>query len=155
MCSLDNFFYLGLIKQIFPNAKVINCRRDSLSSIMSIIQNNLGQISWAHNLEHIFKYFDIYNYTIDYFNKTSPGFIYEIEYEQFVNNPETESKKLLKYCGLNWDIKCLDFYKRKDLISKTSSNIQIRKAIYKDAINKYLPYRHFFNKYLSEYAWFK
>ena len=152
--SLDNFFYLGLIKQIFPNAKVINCRRNSLSSIMSIIKNNLGQISWAHNLEHIFKYFDIYNRAIDHFNEIIPGFIYEIEYEKFVNDPEAESKKLLKFCDLTWHKKCLDFYKRKDLISKTSSNIQIRKPIYKDAINKYLPYKQFLNKYLSEYPWF-
>ena len=39
--SLNNFFYLGLIKEIYPSAKVINCRRDILSSIMSIFQNNL------------------------------------------------------------------------------------------------------------------
>jgi len=121
---------------------------------MSIIKNNLGQLSWAHNLEHIFKYFDIYNRTIHHFNEIFPGFIYELHYEKFVNDPETESKKLLKFCDLTWHKKCLDFYKRKDLISKTTSNLQIRKAIYKDAINKYFPYKKFLNKYVNEYSWF-
>ena len=58
--SLNNFHYLELIKAIFPEAKVINCKRDTLQSIMSIFQNNLTDLAWAHNLENIFKYFDNY-----------------------------------------------------------------------------------------------
>ena len=58
--SLENIFYLQLIKEIFPNLKVIYCKRNPLSSIMSIIKNNLVEVPWAHNLEHIFEYFDIF-----------------------------------------------------------------------------------------------
>ena len=145
--SLENFFYIGIIKEIFPQAKVINCRRNALSSIMSTLKNNLIFTSWAHNLEHIFKYYDIYYQMIKNFKKTLPNFIYDLQYEKFVKDPENEAKKLMKFCGLPWDIKCLEFYKRKDLISKTTSNIQIRKAIYKDSINKYLPYKHFISKF--------
>ena len=65
-----------------------------------------------------------------------------------------EAKKLLKFCGLPWDIRCLEFYKRKDLISKTQSNVQIRKTIYKDSINKYLPYKQFLSKHGNKYSWF-
>ena len=53
--SLENFFYIGFIKGIFPNAKVINCKRNVLSSIMSMFQNNLIDTGWTHNLEYIFK----------------------------------------------------------------------------------------------------
>ena len=59
--SLDNFFFIGLIKEIFPNAKVINCKRKALASIVSILKNNLGDVSWAHNIKHIFQFFDIYH----------------------------------------------------------------------------------------------
>ena len=152
--SLENFFYLGFIKEIFPNAKVVNCKRNVLSSIMSMFQNNLVDTGWAHDLEYIFKYFDIYYNTIENFKKIFPNFIYELEYEKFVNDPEIESKKLLKFCNLPWNNECLKFYKRKKLISKTASNIQIRKAIYKDSINKYLPYKQFINKYGDKYSWF-
>ena len=65
-----------------------------------------------------------------------------------------EAKKLMKFCGLPWDKKCLEFYKRKDLISQTASNIQIRKPIYKDSIQKYLPYKKFLKKYADQYHWF-
>ena len=152
--TLDNFFFIGLIKEIFANAKVIHCRRNALSSIMSLLKNNLRVVSWAHNLEHIFKFFDIYYQTIQKFKKIYPNFIYELEYEKLVSDPEIESKKLMKFCDLAWDKKCLEFYKRKDLISQTASNVQIRKAIYKDSIKKYLPYKQFLSKYGDKYFWF-
>ena len=152
--TLDNFFYIGLIKQIFPDAKVVNCKRNALSSIVSILKSNLPAVSWAHNLEHIFKYFDIYYRTIENYKKIFPNFIYELQYEKLVNDPEGESKKLLEFCDLPWDSKCLEFYKRKDLISKTSSTTQIRKAIYKHSTQKYLPYKQFIKKYGDRYHWF-
>ena len=152
--SLDNFFYIELIKEIFPDAKLINCKRDILSTIISIFKNNLVDIPWAHNLEHIFKYINIYYETCDFLKKIFPNFIYELQYEKLVNNPEIESKKLLEFCNLPWNIKCLEFYKRKDIISQTASSIQIRKSIYKDSIEKYVPYKQFLNKYRDKYYWF-
>ena len=76
-------------------------------------------------MKHIFKYYDIYYQMIKNFEKTLPNFIYDLQYEKFVNNPEKESKKLMKFCELPWDKKCLEFYKRKDLFSKTASNIPV------------------------------
>ena len=152
--SLENFLYIDIIKKIFPHAKVINCRRNVLSSIMSTLKNNLVLLAWTHNLEHIFKYYDIYNKMIKNFEKTFPNFIYDLQYEKFVSDPENEAKKLMKFCGLPWDVKCLEFYKRKDLISETKSNFQIRKAVYKDSIDKYFSYKQFLSKYGNKYSWF-
>ena len=152
--SLENFFYIPLINKIFPQAKVINCKRNSLFSIMSILKNNLVNIPWAHNLDHILKYYNNYYKISENIKKIFPNFVYELQFEKFINDPRTESKKLLKFCDLPWDIKCLEYYKRKDLISKTASSIQIRKAIYNNSIQKYLPYKQFLNKYGNKYSWF-
>ena len=152
--SLDNFFYIGLINKIFPNAKVINCRRNSLSLVMSIFKNIYKDIPWGHNLEHIFKYINTYNQMIDNYKIFFPNFIYDLQYEAFVNSPEVESKKLLEFCNLPWDKKCLEFYKRKDIISKTASSLQVKKAIYKDSGEKYLQYKQFLYKYGKKYTWF-
>ena len=152
--SLDNFFFIGLIKKIFPNAKVINCKRNPVASIMSILKNNLGDVSWAHNINHIFKFFDIYHKRIDYFKNIYPSFIFDLQLEEFVKKPEDVSKKLMKFCNLTWSKKCLEFYKRKDLKSRTASNVQIRKPIYKDADEKYLPYKQILQKYGKKYNWF-
>jgi len=151
--SLENFLYIGLIKIIFPNAKIINCKREPLSSIVSIIKNNLNNIAWAHNLDHVFKYFDMYFKSIKYWNSLFPGFIYDLQYEKFVNNIEIESKKLFKYCNLPWDKKCLEFYKRNDLISKTTSNLQIRNPINQESLKKYEPYKKLFLQYTDRYQW--
>jgi len=140
--SLENFFYIKFIKEIFPNAKIINCTRDILSSIMSILQTNLTEVAWAHSLRHIFQYFNLYHQKIKSFN-----FIYDLNYEKFINNPEAESKKLMEYCGLPWDKKCLEFYRRKDIISNTASDVQIRKPIHKYSLDKYLPYKPFVLKH--------
>ena len=152
--SLENLFYMRLIKEIFPNSKIIYCKRNAFSSIMSIIKNNLAQISWAHSLENIFTYFDFFFNEIENLKKDFPNFIYELEYEKFVTEPEIESKKLLEYCNLPWNKKCLEFYKRKELISRTASKTQIRKAIYQNSINKYSPYKKFLKNYVNKYFWF-
>ena len=152
--TLDNFFYTGFIKEIFPHAKVINCKRSPIASIISILQNNLPDVPWAHNLEHIFKYFDIYYRTIEKYKRIFPNFIYELELEKLVKDPENESKKLMKFCDLPWDTKCLEFYKRKDLISRTTSNLQIRKPIYKHSEKRYLPYKQFLKEYGDKYSWY-
>ena len=153
--SLDNFYYLKLIRSIYPKAKLINCKRDVLSSIISIYQNNLANLAWCHDLNNIFKYFNNYFEIVEKYNQLYPNEIYELQFEKLVNNPEEESKKLMKYCELPWDKKCLEFYKRKDLFSKTASNIQIRQAIYKHSLDRYLPYKKFLEKYSKNYSWYK
>ena len=74
-------------------------------------------------------------------------FVYDLNYEKFINNPETESKKLMEYCNLPWDKRCLEFYKRKDIVSDTASDVQIRKAVHKYSLDKYLPYKPFVLKH--------
>jgi len=152
--SLNNFFYLRLIKSIYPKAKIINCKRDILSSIVSIFQNNLTELAWTHNMNNILKYFDNYFKIIDNYEQEMPNIMYNLEFEKLTKEPEKESKNLMNFCELKWDKKCLEFYKRKDLISKTASNVQIREAIYKHSLEKYLPYKKLLNEYGKKYSWF-
>ena len=129
------------------------CRAPA-SSIMSIYQNNITELAWVHNLDNIFKYFDNYLDIIENFEKNNPKIIYELQFEKLIENPEEESKKIMEFCELPWDKKCLEFYKRKDLISKTASNIQIREAIYKHTLEKYLPYKKLLSEYGKKYSLF-
>jgi len=153
--SLDNFFFIGLIKEIFPDAKVINCKRSPIASIVSVLKNNLGDVPWAHDLENIFKFFDNYHQRIEYFKTKYPNFIYDVQLENFVANPEKESKKLMQFCNLPWSKDCLEFHKRKDITSRTASNVQIRKGIYRESKDKHKPYKILLEKYVNKYNWFK
>ena len=122
---------------------------------MSILKNNLGDVSWAHNIKHIFEYFNIYYNKINFFKKSFPSFIYDLQLENLQNNPKEESKKLMKFCELPWSENCLEFYKRKDLVSHTASNRQIRNPVYKDSEDKHKPYKVFLNKFGKKYSWYK
>ena len=84
---------------------------------------------------------------VTWFGKPHPS-IYKFALNKI---PEIESKKLMDFCELPWDKKCLEFYKRKDLISKTASNVQIREAIYKHSLEKYSPYKKLLNEYGKKY----
>ena len=84
---------------------------------------------------------------MEHFKTTFPNFIYDLNYEKFINDPETESKKLMEYCNLPWNKRCLEFYKRKDIVSDTASDVQIRKTIHKHSLDKYLPYKPFMLKH--------
>ena len=66
---------------------------------------------------------------------------YEIKYENFVINQKSETKKLLKFCLLNWEEKCLEYYKTKRSV-RTSSSVQVRKEIYSISVNKSDKYKH-------------
>ena len=153
--TLENFFFLPLIKKIYPEAKIINCKRDPLSNIVSILKNNLSEVPWAHHLDNIFTYLDIYYKKIDFYKIKYPNFIYDLNIEDFQNSPEKEAKKLIKFCGLSWDKKCLKFYKKANLVSFTSSHRQIRKSIHKASVDRQLPYRNLLYKYGKKYDWFK
>ena len=152
--SLENFFFIGFICELFPQAKIVNCVRNPLSSIMSILQSNLLHLSWCHNLDHIFQYFDIYHEVMGYWTELFPDFIYSLNYEDLIQQPEIETKRLVHFCNLDWDKKCLQFYKNRNLISKTASNMQIRKPLYSSSVHKYEVYRPLLEKYSKKHSWF-
>ena len=68
-----------------------------------------------------------------HWNKVCPEFVYNLEYEKLVSDHETESRKLIEFCNLTWEDKCLEFYKTKRGVA-TASNVQVRQPIYKSSI---------------------
>ena len=76
-----------------------------------------------------------------------------MQLEELTENSLNVSKKIYKFCDLEWSKSSLEFYKRKDLISKTASNTQIRKKIYKYDSNKYKIYKEFLKNHVNVYPW--
>ena len=65
--------------------------------------------------------------------------IYNISYEDIVNNQEETSRKLIDYCGFDWDDKCLEFYKsNRDVV--TISYDQVRQPIYNSSVERWKHY---------------
>ena len=151
--TLVNFFNIEIILNIFPDAKFIHCFRNIKDSIIAIYQSLLPSLSWTHNLDDIIDYIDNYLRVIKFFKTKYPDKIFDVNLEELTKNNIKESKKIFEFCGLNWRDNYVNFEGRKDLIIKTTSNIQLRSNIKKYNNKKYINYYKIFNKYKKNYEW--
>tara|TARA_B110000238_G_C15778595_1_gene290750 strand:+ start:122 stop:457 length:336 start_codon:yes stop_codon:yes gene_type:complete len=103
-------------------------------------------MEWAHDQNDIAQYYNLYLKLINFWKLKSPDSIYEANYENIVSNPEKETRKLLKFCNLEWDDNCLNFYKNKKTPIQTVSVSQARKPIYNSSVNSNSDY----SKYLQD-----
>ena len=153
--SLENFFNIEIILKIFPNAKFLHTFRDPIDSVISIYQSMLPELSWTHKIEDILDYIDNYKKIINYFKIKYPKIIMDINLKNFTVESEVVGQKIYEFCGLKWNKKYLDFYKREDLHSKTISFNQIRKKISVYDTKKYTPYVSLLDQYRNRYKWIK
>ena len=151
--SLENFFYIEIILKIFPKAKFINTSRNTTDNILAIFQQFLSKISWSHSLEDILEYTNNYLTIIKFFKKKYPNQILSVKLEELTLNKEEIAKNIYEFCGLEWDKKALEFYKRKDLFTSTASNLQIRNDIHSYDKNKYRPYYYLLKSFQDKYEW--
>jgi hypothetical protein len=151
--SLENFFYIDIILKIFPKAKFINTFRNIEDNIHAIFKQFLSNISWVHSFEHILEYIDNYLKVMNFHKKEKSNKIFLLDLQELTNNQEIISKKIYDFCNLEWNVKVLEFYNRKDLFSNTASNTQIRKNIKKYDSEKYKPYKEVLKKFSHKYSW--
>ena len=99
--------------------------------------------------------FTVHIFIINYFKIKYPNIILDIDLKKFTNEAEENGKRIYEFCNLKWNKKYLEFYKRKDLYSKTISFNQIRKKISIYDIKKYRPYVDLLDSYKNKYEWLK
>ena len=147
--TLLNFWWVGFIKICYPNAKIINCTRNKKDNCLSIYKNLFDyEGGWCYEENNLIKYYKIYLELIDFWKKIMPSSIYEIHYEKIIDNPNEEIKRLIKHCDLEWDEKCINFFKNKTAIKTLSVN-QARKKIYSTSINSYDNYKEISGDFLK------
>ena len=146
-----NFLNIGLIKLILPGAKIIHCERNPKDNCFSIFKNYFvnPKLNFAYNLEELSQYYNLYADLMKHWKKTLPSFIFDLTYEKIINDPDKEIKKMIKFCNLNWDVKCLNFHENKRPIKTTSAN-QAREKIYSTSINSWLNYNVHLKKTFSK-----
>ena len=144
----QNFLWIGFIKIFFPGSKIIHCSRNPKDTCLSIFKNYFSSktMYWAYDQKSIAEYYVLYSNLMDFWKSKFKDDIYEASYEKIVNSPETEVKKMISFCGLEWEAECLNFYKNKKTPVQTVSISQASKPIYNTSINS----NEFYVKYLSE-----
>ena len=129
-----NFRFIGFIKYLFPNAKIINCKRDPLDVTWSNFKNYFSRaLPFTNDLSDIANFYILHKDLMNFWRKKFPQFIYDIAYSNLVKNSKIEIEKLLNFCELNWDENCLNHHEN-DRAIKTASSTQARKPIYKSSI---------------------
>lgn len=126
----DNFLLIGLIKRLFPDAKIVHTRRDALDTCLSIFFLHLDpRVSWALDLEDIGHYFREYRRLMQHWHSLYGADILDVDYDALVREPRPTIERLLAFCGLEWDESCIDFARRGG--SVTSASVwQVREPLY-------------------------
>jgi tetratricopeptide (TPR) repeat protein len=145
----SNFQSIGLIYKLFPNAKVIHLTRNTADVALSIFTNFFAENEpYFCNLHEFKHYHSLYTNLMQQWNCTLPGYIYELSYEQLVNNTESTLRDLLNHCSIQWDDACIDASPQSQTI-KTLSNIQVRKPIYRTSTSKWKHYQKYLQVFLD------
>ena len=103
-------------------------------------------MSWAYDQKKIADYYVLYSKLMNYWNAKFKEDIYDANYEKLVSSPAEETKKLLSFCGLEWEDQCLDFYKLKKTPVQTVSVSQADKPIYKSSLNSSKGFSEYLDK---------
>lgn len=127
----NNFRHIGLIKMILPNAKIIDARREPMACCFSGFKQlfSEGQ-AYSYKLEDIGRYYKDYVRLMDHWESVYPGQILRVQYEDVVDDLETQVSRIMAFCGLQMEPTCLEFYKTDRLVSTPSSQ-QVRQPIFK------------------------
>ncbi len=150
-----NCQYIGFILSAFPEAKIIHMKRDARATCWSIYKHYFSSAGngWAYNLDDLAGFYSIYSNFMDFWHQTFPDKIYDLCYEDLTTNQEEETRKLLKYCELDWDENCLNFHNSKRAV-KTASALQVTQKMYQgssEAWKKHEEYLQPLIKSLSSY----
>jgi tetratricopeptide (TPR) repeat protein len=136
---MANFAYVGLIRLMLPNAKIIHAMRDPMDSCFScyatlFYRNNLD---FTYDLGELGRYYVRYIELMKHWQRVlPPGSILDLRYEDMVTDTEAQARRLLDYLGLPWDPRCLDFHQNKRVV-KTASAAQVRRPVYRSSVARW------------------
>ena len=136
-----NFRFIGLIRLALPNARIIHTMRDPVDTCLSCFSKLFGGSQpYAYDLAELGRYYAAYERLMAHWRAVLPqGAMLEVQYETLVGDFEAEARRIVGYCGLAWDDKCLAFDKT-DRPVRTASMTQVRQPIFGDSIGRWKSY---------------
>lgn len=131
----NNFAHVGLIHLILPNSRIVDARRHPLACCFSNFKQHFARGQhFTYDLEDIGRYYRDYVELMAHFDAALPGRVHRVYYERLVEHTEAEVRRLLEYCGLPFEERCLQYHAT-DRAVRTASSEQVRQPIYLDGID--------------------
>jgi tetratricopeptide (TPR) repeat protein len=133
----NNFRHIGLIHLILPNAKIIDARREPMACCFS----NLKQLfargqEFTYSVEDIARYYRTYLELMRHWDDVLPGRILRVFHEDVVDDLEGNVRRILDFCGLEFEPACVEFYKTERSILSASSE-QVRQPIFREGLDQW------------------
>jgi tetratricopeptide (TPR) repeat protein len=142
----NNFRHIGLIRAILPNAKIIDARRHPMACCFSGFKQLFAEgQEFSYSLGDIGRYYNDYVELMDHWDQVAPGAVLRVQYEDVVDDLETQVRRILAYCDLPFEQACLEFHQT-DRAVRTASSEQVRQPIYRDGVEQWVH----FAPYLTE-----
>ncbi|HEX4332719.1 MAG TPA: sulfotransferase [Usitatibacter sp.] len=135
----DNYSLLGWLAVLFPKARFIHCRRDLRDIALSCWITNFSSIRWANDLGHLAHRIEQYSRLMAHWRRVLPVRVLELDYEAMVADQVGQSRRLVEFLGLEWDERCLSFFKTQRVV-RTASIAQVREPIYNRSIARWVHY---------------
>jgi tetratricopeptide (TPR) repeat protein len=137
----SNYMYAGLIHLALPHARIIHSRRDPIDTCISCFSTSFSRAQpFAFELAELGRYYRAYERLMDHWRRVlPPSSMLEVQYEDVVNDIEGQARRIVAYCGLEWDQTCLAFHKLERAVL-TASVAQVRQPIYRSSIGRWREY---------------
>lgn len=136
----NNCGHIALIHLVLPEARIIDVRRHPLACGFSLFKEHFaGGQNFAYRLEDIGRYYHDYVRLMDHFDRVLPGRVHRVIYETLVEDTEAEIRRLLDYCGLEFEQACVDFHRNRRAVS-TASSEQVRSPIFRNSLQHWQNY---------------
>jgi hypothetical protein len=136
----NNFRYVGLLHLMLPNAKIIDARREPLACCFSNFKQLFasGQ-QFSYSLEDIGRYYRTYVHLMQHWDTVLPGRVLRVQHEDVIDDLEGSVRRLLDYCGLEFEPACVEFHKNERRVH-TASSEQVRRPINREGVDQWRNY---------------
>ncbi len=136
----NNFRHIGLIHMILPNAKIIDARRNPMSCCFSGYKQLFAEgQEFTYDLEDVGRYYRDYVELMDHWDAVLPGKVLRVQYEDVVADIESQVRRILEYCDLEFETSCVDFYRTERSV-RTPSSEQVRQPIFTSGLDYWRNY---------------
>jgi tetratricopeptide (TPR) repeat protein len=135
-----NFSAIGLIHLALPKARIIHTIRDPIDTCLSCFSKLFSEEQpFTYDLAELGRYYRAYQRLMDHWHSVLPeGVLLDVRYEDLIADFEPQARRILAYCGLEWDDACLSFYNT-DRPVRTASQVQVRQALYVSSVGRWRP----------------
>ncbi len=135
-----NYLYCGLIQRALPNARIVHVSREPMAACYAMYKTLFKDgYPFSYDIAELARYYAAYRRLMQHWHATLPGAIFELRYEALVADPEAQTRRLLSFCGLEWQDRCGDFHLN-PAASTTASAAQVRRPLYRTSVSQWRHY---------------